>query len=194
MTFYDCSAVSANTQQNLLPWMRKHISWAPAMEEGGDRESGRQNKAFSLQVPGWWRKTPIVGGSLCVNNICSCFLAFSLLFSHPASRGGRFIHRLMRADISYAGCYTGCIDLVQHRRQPIAKPISLNPSLETRHCHGWRSSLLCEAQWLSGYPTWVPALNSPALRALSSFEERNFLVITEGSEFDDYLALFKELV
>lgn len=140
--------------------------------------AARQNKAsLSLfQVPPLWRKTPIVGDSFCVNNICSCFLAFSPTFCNPDSGGGRFICRLMRADISCAGCYTCCVDLTQCRCQPTAKQVSLNLSVKQLNGHNWRSCLLREARWLSGYPSRIPEQNSAcSLGFLLSFK-RSFLL------------------
>lgn len=107
---------------------------------------------------------------------------------------GRFICRLMRADISCAGCYTHCIDFIQCRCPPIARPASLSPSLEQPDGHRQRSCPLWEDRWLSGQPAWVPARNSTCSSgSLPSSEGRKFLVSAEGFEFG-HLALFKELV
>lgn len=61
---------------------------------------------------------------------------------NPASRSGRFICRLMRADISCTACYTCCTELWRGRYPPATEQSPSNTSRRQLRGPNWGSCLL----------------------------------------------------
>ena len=104
MTFYDCSAVSANTAQNLPPWMRTHIYLGSCFAKRRKAAKAKQ----SLPPPGAWvaeEDAHCRRFSLCAQHMFPLPGIFPVLLSSRALRrqiytqaneSWHFLHRLLR--------------------------------------------------------------------------------------------------
>lgn len=99
---------------------------------------------------------------------------------NPASRSGRFICSLTRADISCTACYTCCTELWWGRYPPATEQSPSNTSLRPLWGPNWGSRLLYLQGDIQVVTVWILGLNPTCSLGPVPASEGSFLLMRKG--------------